>query len=425
MSDVAETLTSELSVSEMPAAAAKRYRATPKYVLMLGVMSALGAVSTDMYLPNLPDVATDLGTTETMAQFTMTFMMIGAAIGQITVGPLSDRFGRRAPALVGTALHVLTAVGCAFAPSIAPLIGLRLMMGIFNAAAGVTSMAVIRDRFIGREASALMSRLMLVIGVAPLFAPTIGSFIGDWAGWRGVFFALGIYGVVLWFTILFKLPETLPAERRVMNMPWKTFATLLHDRYFVGLAVLPSLLGAVLMSYVVGSPFVLKEGYSLTSLQFSLVFACNGAGLVAGAQLNAALVKHFTSAQILRVSLPSTCFLALVLLMVGGTGFGGLPGLLVSLFVLVFTVNISPPNAAALALARHGETAGTAASFIGFLQGVVPATLAPLVSLFGGSTANMATVMAGAALAALVVLATFTPIYRPGGAQLLDAVTLR
>ncbi|MDR0435281.1 MAG: multidrug effflux MFS transporter [Propionibacteriaceae bacterium] len=402
-----------------------RYRATPKYVLMLGVMSALGAVSTDMYLPNLPDVAGDLGTSETMAQITMTSMMIGGAIGQITVGPLSDRFGRRAPALLGTALHVLTAIGCAFAPAIAPLIGLRLMMGIFNASAGVTSMAIIRDRFIGREASALMSRLMLVIGVAPLLAPTIGSLIGDWAGWRGVFFALAVYGVVLWLVIWLKLPETLPRERRVMNLPWKTFGVLLRDRYFVGLAVLPSLLSAVLMSYVVGSPFVLKEGYGLTSLQFSLVFACNGMGLVAGAQLNAALVKHFTSAQILRVSLPVTGILALVLLLVGGTGYGGLPGLLLSLFALVFTINISPPNAAALALARHGETAGTAASFIGFLQGVVPATVAPLVSIFGGSTANMAAVMASAAFAAIIVLASVTPIYRSGGVAELDSATLQ
>jgi DHA1 family bicyclomycin/chloramphenicol resistance-like MFS transporter len=378
-----------------------------------------------MYLPNLPDVANDLGTSETMAQFTMTFMMIGGAIGQVSVGPLSDRFGRRAPALIGTALHVVIAIGCAFAPAIAPLIGLRLLMGICNAAAGVTSMAIIRDRFIGREASALMSRLMLVIGVAPLFAPTIGSFIGDWAGWRGVFFALAIYGVVLWVVIWLKLPETLPAERRVMNLPWKTFGVLLHDRYFVGLAVLPSLLSAVLMSYVVGSPFILKEGYGLTSLQFSLVFACNGMGLVAGAQLNAALVKHYTSAQILRVALPITCGLALLLLGVGATGFAGLPGLLVSLFLLVFTVNISPPNAAALALARHGGTAGTAASFIGFLQGVMPATLAPLVSIFGGGTTNMALVMAAAALAAVIILAVVTPIYRPGGVEELDFAALR
>jgi DHA1 family bicyclomycin/chloramphenicol resistance-like MFS transporter len=399
-------------------------RSYTKYVLMLGVMSALGAVSTDMYLPNLPDVASDLDTTETMAVLTMTFMMLGGAVGQLICGPLSDRFGRRGPALVGTALHVVTAVGCAFAPSIVPLIGLRFAMGIFNASAGVTSMAVIRDRFVGATAAGLMSRLMLIIGVAPLFAPTIGTYIGDWVGWRGVFAALAFYGVVLFVVILLKLPETLPPERRVTRNPLRGFADLARDRYFLGLAVIPACVSVALMSYVSGSPFVLQEGYDLSGSFYALIFAINGLGLVSGAQLNAALVKHFTSAQILSRTLPISVCLALWLAFVGWSGIGGLYLLWGSLFVLIFTLNMNSPNAAALALARHGEKAGTASAFLGFIQGVAPATIAPLVTVLGGDARAMTSLMACALIVGLSVLATVTPIYRRGGAAELDRAGL-
>ena len=405
---------------------APRHRPTPKYVLMLGSMSALGAIATDMYLPNLPDVASDLNTTALNAQFTMTFMMIGGALGQLVIGPLSDHFGRRRPAMVGVASHILVSVSCVFAPAIGPLIGLRLAMGFFNASAGVVAMAVIRDRFVGRDAARLMSRLMLVIGVAPLLAPTLGSIIGDWIGWRGVFGALALYGAVLLVVIWRKLPETLPPGRRIAQArtTWRGYPDLLRDRHFVALAIVPALMGAMLMSYIVASPFVLRQGYGLTSLQFSLIFAANGLGLVGGAQLNAALVKHFTSAQILRLALPVSVTLAIWLLVVGATGLGGLPLLLVSLFAVMSCNNIAPPNASALALTRHGEKAGTAAAFIGFLQGVVPATLALMVNVLGQDAAAMGTMIALSAIAALAVLALGTPVYRAGGAARLDRAGL-
>jgi DHA1 family bicyclomycin/chloramphenicol resistance-like MFS transporter len=401
-----------------------RYRATPKYVLMLGAMSALGALSTDMYLPNLPNVATDLRTSALLAQLTIVAMMVGAAAGQLVVGPLSDHFGRRRPALLGAALHVITSGLCAMAPAIAPLIGLRVAMGFCNAAASVVGMAIIRDRFVGRDAAQLMSRLMLVIGVAPLFAPTIGSVIGDWVGWRGVFGALALYGLGLFVAIWAKLPETLPAQHRVAHVghTWRGYPDLLRDRHFLALAVIPGLMQAVMMSYIVGSPVVLRDGYGLTPMRFSLVFAVNGVGLIGGAQVNAALVKHVTSARVLRVALPISAALAIWLAVVGATGLGGLPLLLVSLFAVMALNNVAPPNASALALSRHGEKAGTAAACIGFLQGVIPALVSPCVGLLGENAGAMGAVMAFAALAALGVLTFGTPVYRRGGAAHLDRV---
>jgi DHA1 family bicyclomycin/chloramphenicol resistance-like MFS transporter len=381
-------------------------------------MTALPAISTDIYLPSLPDVARDLSTSATAAQLTMTGMLIGGAIGQLVIGPTSDRFGRRKPVLVGIVLHVLTSLLCAIAPGIVPLIALRVLQGFFNASASVVAMAVIRDRFVGSDASRLLSRLMLVIGVAPLFAPSVGGLIaGEW-GWRGVFVALAIYGVGLWVVVWRRLPETLPAERRRgpgLRAALSGYRHLLRDRHFLALAVLPGLGVAGLMSYVVGSPFVLREGYGLSAHQFALLFAVNGVGLVAGAQVNAALVRRYAPVRILRVVLPVAVVLSLGLFAVGATGAGGLPALLVMLWFQLALVNFTPPNASALALGRHGEIAGTAAAFIGSSQAAISGTISPLVGVFGGDALAMTAVMAGSAVLALVVLAFGTPAYRSGG----------
>ncbi|MBD3781023.1 MAG: multidrug effflux MFS transporter [Micrococcales bacterium] len=398
-------------------AAAPVFRPSAKYVLLLGVMTALPAVTTDIYLPSLPDVARDLGTSAAAAQLTMTSMLIGGAVGQLVIGPLSDRFGRRRPVLVGVALHVVTSLLCAIAPAIVPLIALRTLQGFFNASASVVAMAVIRDRFVGPDASRLLSRLMLVIGVAPLFAPSVGGLIAGEFGWRGVFVALAVYGAVLWVVVLRRLPETLPAERRLSSTggAWRGYLVLARDRHFVALAVLPGLGQAVLMSYVVGSPFVLREGFGLSAGQFALVFAVNGVGLVGGAQVNAALVRRYAPIQIIRAVLPVSLTLTGVLLVLALTGAGGLPALLVALFLIMSLVNFTPPNASAIALSRHGERAGTAAAFIGSLQAGVAGAVSPLVGVLGEDTVAMASVMTGAAAGALLVLALATPAYRRGG----------
>ncbi|PVU83633.1 Bcr/CflA family drug resistance efflux transporter [Cellulomonas sp. WB94] len=394
------------------------YRPHARYVLLLGSMAALPAVSTDIYLPSLPDVARDLGTGTAAVQLTMTGMMIGGAVGQLVIGPMSDRFGRRRPVLVGIALHVLTSLLCAIAPGILPLVALRVAQGFFNASASVVAMAVIRDRFVGSDASRLLSRLMLVIGVAPLFAPSIGGLIAGQVGWRGVFVALGVFGVGLWVVVWRRLPETLPGERRRdggLSSALAGYRTLLRDRHFLALAILPGLGAAGLMSYVVGSPFVLREGYGLSANQFALLFAVNGLGLVGGAQVNAWLVRRYAPIRIIRVIVPVSLALGLVLLGIGATGAGGLPALLVVLWLALALVNVTPPNASALALGRHGEMAGTAAAFIGGTQALVSGTVAPLVGVLGGTTVAMTGVMAGASLAALLVLALATPAYRSGG----------
>lgn len=401
-----------------PANSSPKYTPNAKYVLMLGALAALPAVTTDMYLPSLPDVASDLGTSAAAAQFTMSGMLIGGAVGQLVIGPFSDRFGRRLPLLIGISLHVLTSLLCSIAPGIESLIALRVLQGFFNAAASVVAIAVIRDRFTGSDAARLLSRLMLVIGVAPLFAPTIGQAIAGQWHWRAVFYALAAIGVVLVAIVWRWMPETLPQERRRIAGPRGALAgyrDLLRDRHFLALALLPGLGMAVIMSYVVGSPFVLQEEYGLSGGQFSAIFAVNGVALVLSAQLNATLVRKVAPIRILRVALVAQLLLAVGLLVVVLTGVGGVVGVIVGLWLVLGMQGLIPANASVLALGSYGHMAGTAAALIGAMQSGIAGLVSPLVGVFGGTAVSMTAVMIGAITVGVLILALATPAYRRGG----------
>jgi len=389
-----------------------------KYVLMLGALAALPALTTDMYLPSLPAVEADLHTTQTAAQLTLSGTLVGAGVGQLVIGPFSDRFGRRLPLVIGISLHVAISLLCSMTPNIETLTGLRVLQGFFNAAAAVVALAVIRDRFVGSAAAQLLSRLMLVIGVAPLLAPTVGQAIAGAWNWRAVFYALALIGVVLVAIVLRFMPETLPGDRRSPGNPRHVagaYWSLLRDRHFMALAVIPGLGLALIMSYVVGSPFVFQNEYGLTAQQFALVFALNGAALVLSAQLNAALVRKFPPVRLLRTALLVQLGLALLLLTVVATGAGGALGLVAALWLVLSAQGMIPANASVLALHNYGHMAGTAAAVIGALQSGVAGLVSPLVGVLGGTSLSMAGVMTGSCALAVMVLALGTPAYRNGG----------
>ncbi|MGN7199651.1 multidrug effflux MFS transporter [Arthrobacter sp. SAFR-044] len=389
-----------------------------KYVLMLGALAALPALTTDMYLPSLPAVEADLRTTQTAVQLTLSGTLVGGGLGQLVIGPFSDRFGRRLPLLIGISLHVAISLLCSITPNIETLTGLRVLQGFFNAAAAVVALAVIRDRFVGSAAAQLLSRLMLVIGVAPLLAPTVGQAIAALWDWRAVFYALALIGVVLVAIVWKFMPETLPEDSRSPGHPRHVagaYWSLLRDRHFMALAVIPGLGLALIMSYVVGSPFVFQNEYGFTAQQFALVFALNGAALVLSAQLNAALVRKFPPVRLLRTALLVQLGLALVLLAVVATGAGGPIGLVAGLWLVLSAQGMIPANASVLALHNYGHMAGTAAAVIGALQSGVAGLVSPLVGLLGGNSLSMVTVMIGSCTVAVLVLALGTPAYRKGG----------
>lgn len=385
---------------------------------MLGALSALPAFTVDMYLPALPQVADDLLSTEALAQLTVSCMLIGGGVGQLVIGPLSDRFGRRTPLLVGLALHVVISLLCAVVTSMPLLVGLRLAQGFFNAAAGVASVAIVRDRFVGAEAARILSRLMLVIGVAPMFAPTLGSFVLAHGTWRWVFVVLAAMGAVLALVVLRVMPETHPPVKRLtggVRTVAGGYGKLLRDRQFLALAVIPGLGFGVLMSYVVGSPIIFQQEFGLSEGQFALLFAVNGVGLVLSAQVNAALVRRVAPVRLLRLGVVAQAVLVVVLLVVVLTGAGGLIGLLVALWCVLAFQGFVPANASAMALSRHGEIAGTAAAMIGAIQSLVAGSVSSLGGFLGGDAVAMALVMLAAVVLAIGVLATATPAFRRGG----------
>ncbi|HQY33404.1 multidrug effflux MFS transporter [Actinotalea sp.] len=388
------------------------------FVILVGSLTLLPALATDMYLPSLPEVAGEMGTTDAAVQFTITGMLIGGAIGQLIVGPFSDRVGRRRPVMIGVGLHALMSLLCALAVTIEQLQALRVLQGLASAGATVVAMAIIRDRYTGSEAARLMSRLVLVIAVAPLFAPTIGGVIADAWGWRAVFVALALLAGVLLAVVAVALPETLPAERRAahgLGALAHGYVGILRDRRFVALAVVPGFGMAVIMAYVSGSPFVLRDEYGLTAQQFSLAFAIGGTALVLGSQLNAALVRRVGPMRLLRFGAPATTVLTAVLVVVAATRAGGVVGFIAALWLSLSLLGLVLGNASALALSRHGERAGTAAATLGFIQTALAGAVSPLVGVLGGGALAMTGVMLGSMVAATLVLALATPAYRRGG----------
>ncbi len=386
-----------------------------KFVVLMGAMAALPAVTTDMYLPSLPVVATELDTTAALVQGTITGVLIGGGVGQLLIGPLSDRYGRRRPVMIGVLIHVITSVLCIFAAGIVPLLVLRVIQGVGNAAAMTTAMAVIRDRYTGATASAIISRLMLVIGVAPLLAPTAGSFIADVAGWRAIFAVLALLGAGLMLVMWRFLPETLPPARRRregVGGALRSYRVLLRDRQFIALAMVPGLVFGALMSYVAGSPFVFQQQYGLSERGFALLFAINGIGLVIGAQVNASLVRRFEPLHIMRVSAPLSLLLALILLVITTLDVGGLAAIVVPLWLLLAVNSVLPPNAGALALSRHGERAGAAAALIGAIQSGLAGLISPLTGVVGEDGQAMASVITAVMILTILVLAVGTPAYR-------------
>jgi DHA1 family bicyclomycin/chloramphenicol resistance-like MFS transporter len=376
-------------------------------VLVLGLLIALGPFTIDMYLPSLPTITADLHSTAASVQLTLTGTLAGLAIGQLLIGPVSDAVGRRTPLLFGVGVHILASVFCVIAPDLAVLGTLRVLQGLGAAAGSVVAMAIVRDLFTGLPAAKLLSRLMLVLGASPILAPTLGGIALTWTSWRGVFVLLTLLGAaIITLTALF-LPETLPVDRRRNGGVLGTvrdYGRLFTDRAYIGLVAVAGLAMAGLFAYVSGSSFIFQNEFGLSEQQFGYVFGAGAIGLIAATQANVRLLRRWSPAQILMSALVVAFVAGLVLLLDAVTGFGGLVGVLIPLWLVLTATGLAMPNAPALALSRHGEAAGTAAALLGAVQFGVGALVAPLVGVLGNSAVGMAWVIVIGMLAANAVL---------------------
>jgi DHA1 family bicyclomycin/chloramphenicol resistance-like MFS transporter len=377
-------------------------------VLLLGALIALGPLSIDLYLPALPGLTDDLSASPSSVQLTLTGILAGLGFGQLIIGPLADIYGRRRPLLAGIAVNIVTSLLCAVAPTIAVLDVLRVLQGLGAAAASVVAMAVVRDLFTGRAAAAVISRLVMVMGIAPVLAPSLGSAVLQMGSWRTVFVVLAALGVLLGVLAAFGLKETLPPERRSapgLRTVLQGYGVLLRDPSLVGFMLVASLTMAAVFAYVSGASFVLQDGFGLDERTFGLLFGVGAVGLIASSQVNVALLRRFSPGAILSTALIVAALAGAVMLFDAVTGTGGLLGIMVPIWVVLAMVALCGPNATALALAEHGQRAGAAAALLGAAQFVVGAVVAPLTGLGeAGSAVPMAATIAGALLLAAVLV---------------------
>lgn len=386
-------------------------RLPARWPLILGGLTAFAPLSIDMYLPSLPSVTRDLDAPASAVQLTLTACLVGLAIGQLFAGPLSDVLGRRRPLLVGLVGYTVTSLLCAAAPSVWALVGLRLIQGGCGATGIVIARAVVRDLRSGTAAARLFALLMLVTGVAPILAPTIGAGLLHVMSWRGVFLTLALIGAVLLVATTLWVIESLPPSRRRAG-GWKdtaqSFGELVRDRAYLGYALASGLAFAAMFSYISGSPFVLQDIYGLSPQLYGLAFGANAIGIVIASQTSGLLVHRIGARPLLRVGLGGVCTGSVAVVAVVLLGFG-LAGLLPALFVAVGSVGMVLPNATALALADRPRGAGSASALLGTAQFLVGGLAAPLVGLAGQRTAlPMGLVMAACGLAAAVAFTALT-----------------
>jgi DHA1 family bicyclomycin/chloramphenicol resistance-like MFS transporter len=375
--------------------------------LMLGSLTALGPLSIDMYLPSFQAIARDLAASPAQVQLTLAVFFVALGIGQAFYGPISDRFGRRRPLCFGLGLYVLASAGCASARSIEALVAWRFAQALGGCAGMVIARAVVRDRFDEREAARFFSLLILVTGLAPILAPSIGGQILVFFSWRAIFWALAGFALVGFITATFLLPESLPPERRTeggVGTALYVYARLLRDRAFMRYALSGALVISGMFAYIFGSPFVFMQIYGVRPERFGWIFGFIAFGLISASQLNRVVLARVAGARILSHALMVTAGAGVLLVTMAWTGAGGLAGLLGPLFVYIASLGFVLPNVMATALGPQGRNAGTASALLGTLQFGAGATVGMLLGALGDGTAvPMAGLIAACGLSALLV----------------------
>ena len=383
------------------------------YILILGALTALGPFTIDTYLPALPTLQNDFQVSTAAIQLTLTATTIGFGVGQLLVGPWSDKIGRRTPLMVATGVHIIACLAAAIAPNVELLGVARALQGIGAAAGGVVAMAMVRDLFGGRPLVRMLSRLALVNGLAPVLAPVIGSWLLLVMPWRGIFVVLAVYGAFVVTCVALWIVETLPKARRHdagHSTVGQRYKNVLSDRLFVGLAIVGAANFTGLFSYLSSSSFIFQEIYKFNAQEYGLLFAVNSIGIIIGVQSASRLTKYVGPQWILACS-TIVMFLASVTIVVLDQAHVGLWGTAIPLWFFIAACGFGFPCVQVLALNGHGAEAGTAASLLGALNFGVAGIVSPIVGILGvGSAVPMGTVMA---ICALISIASLWLVVRP------------
>ncbi|WP_127125267.1 Bcr/CflA family efflux MFS transporter [Georgenia sp. SYP-B2076] len=387
-----------------------RQRLGAGFVVLLAALVAMAPLTLNLYLPAFPHLAAELGTGAEQVQLTLTAALVGLALGQLVIGSVSDAVGRRRPLLVGISLHVLLSLAIAVVGSVELLVALRFLHGLVAAAGIVIAVAVVRDVYEGVRVGKTLSRLMLVVGVAPVVAPALGSQLLLVGSWRLLFVVLAVLGAVQLALVALWMPETLPPESRRRGgtrAAVRAYVALLRDPTYLGLVLVAGLAMLGQFTYISTSTFLFQETYGLSAQQFGLIFGLGAVTVTTGTQVAGALMGRVRAERlVLGALVVALCGAAAMIVVAGavGTGPGRLWPLLAALLPTIGSIGVLLPTVPAIALARQSHDAGSAAALIGASQFGMAAVGAPLSGLLGSSVTIMATVMIGAFTVAGVIM---------------------
>jgi DHA1 family bicyclomycin/chloramphenicol resistance-like MFS transporter len=372
--------------------------------VLLGALNAMGAAAMDMYFPAMPTMARSFDVHEAELQLTLTTFLVGVALGQVVTGSLSDVYGRKRPLLVGVGCYVLAGCACAASQSIAVLTGARFVQGCCASAGIAIARAIVKDLYAGKALAHAYGRLYLVLGMAPVLAPSIGALVLRVTSWRGIFVVLALFGVVLFAASAGRLPETLPPERRRSSgfAPLlQAFGRLLCDGRFLGYGITLGFAQATLVVTLAGAPFVIQDHFGLSAQLYGLIFLAAALAMVVLMSVNGRLLRRFSERRLLLVGCACASLAGLGVVASGRLGLAAF----VPCFMALFGAwGFVPANAVALGLRDHGEIAGAAAALVGVFQYGVGGSAAPLAGAAGGP-AMLGVVIASLAAAAAVTAA--------------------
>jgi DHA1 family bicyclomycin/chloramphenicol resistance-like MFS transporter len=377
-------------------------------ILMLGSLTALAPFSIDMYLPGFPAIAKSLHTTTEKVALSLSTFFIGISAGQLLYGPLLDKYGRKKPLYFGLGLYIIASIGCYLSATIEQLIVLRFIQAIGSCAAGVASMAMVRDIFPLKDNAKVFALLILVLGASPMIAPTAGGYVTAAFGWHAIFIILAIMAVLITLAVIFGLHDNYKPDSSISLKPKpiiNSFITVIKNPQFYTYAICGGIGFSCLFAYVSASPLVFMEVFEVSSKTYGWIFAGLSVGFIGSSQVNSRLVKKFKSEQIINVSIPAMVIISILFLVGAWQNLLGLGGTLVMIFGVLCCVGITSPNTSALALAPFEKNAGTASALLGAFQMGIGSAVSVGVSLFPGKTAMpMAAIMVVSASLALIVL---------------------
>jgi len=398
-------------------------RLTAGLLLALALLAATAPLATDLYLPAFPQMVDDLGTSPTGIQLSLTAFLVGAAVGQVTFGPLSDRVGRLGPLLIGTTIYLCAGVAAALAPSAALLVLARLLQGMSGASGMVIGRAIVSDLTQGREAARTFSLMMLVGGVAPVIAPIAGSLLAGPLGWRGLLWIVAAMGGLALLVSWLAVPETLPRSLRVVRRKSadRPGIRTLFERRFAGNAMAFAFAFATMMAYISASPFLYQDLMGMTQWQYGLAFGLNALALTFTGGLSARMTRRHHPVGLARTGLLANFGAAVAMVIIVAAG---LPAswLLAPILVAVAALGFVLGNVTALALEPVAKASGMGSAALGLLQFGLAGAVAPLVSVGGTGTAMplAITMLACSAIANLA----FTLAGRAGADQHVPVLEL-